>query len=149
MKVDGFLKVPDIKGPSVRDGHTDEIEVHGINFKMVAPFDSNTLSRRGRVAMHPIVFTKHTDKSTPYLAQALFENKSLDEVVFAARRTINSETTDYLTITLSEASVMDFEMQQDPTENDLIQEMVSFAYKKIKIVYDKDDEAEMDVYVGK
>ncbi|TIM67639.1 MAG: type VI secretion system tube protein Hcp, partial [Mesorhizobium sp.] len=25
VKIDGFLKVPDIKGPSVRDGHEDEI----------------------------------------------------------------------------------------------------------------------------
>jgi hypothetical protein len=28
-KIDGFLKVADIKGPSVRDGHEDEIEIHG------------------------------------------------------------------------------------------------------------------------
>jgi len=28
VKIDGFLKVPDIKGPSTRDGHDDEIEVH-------------------------------------------------------------------------------------------------------------------------
>ena len=58
MKIDGFLKVPDIKGPSVRDGHEDEIEIHGVNFKMVAPHDANSLSRRGRVALGPIIFTK-------------------------------------------------------------------------------------------
>lgn len=51
MKIDGFLKVPDIKGPSKRDGHEDEIEVHGVDYKMIAPYDPNSLSRRGRVSM--------------------------------------------------------------------------------------------------
>ena len=80
MKIDGFLKVPDIKGPSTRDGHDDEIEIHGVDYKMVAPYDPNSLSRRGRVSMGMIKFTKHYDKSSPYLAKALFENKALDEV---------------------------------------------------------------------
>ena len=57
MKIDGFLKVPDIPGPSVRDGHEEEIEVHGMAFNMVAPHDPNSLSRRGRVALDVIEFT--------------------------------------------------------------------------------------------
>ena len=51
VKIDGFLKVPDIKGPSVRDGHEDEIEIHGVDYKIVAPYDPNSLSRRGRVSL--------------------------------------------------------------------------------------------------
>lgn len=148
MKIDGFLKVPDITGPSVRDGHEDEIEIHGVNFKMVAPYDSNSLSRRGRVAMGPIVFTKHVDKASPYLAQALFENKALDEVKFSARRTIDGETSDYFVITLSDASIMEYDFAQAEDQEDLIEEKVSFAYKKIKFAYG-DEESEMDVYVGK
>ncbi|TJW82877.1 MAG: type VI secretion system tube protein Hcp, partial [Mesorhizobium sp.] len=93
-KIDGFLKVPDIKGPSKRDGHEDEIEIHGVDYKMVAPYDPNSLSRRGRVSMGMIKFIKHYDKSSPYLKKALFENKALDEVVFSARRTIDGETSD-------------------------------------------------------
>jgi len=149
VKIDGFLKVPDIKGPSKRDGHEDEIEIHGVDYKMVAPFDPNSLSRRGRVSMGMIKFTKHYDKSSPYLAKALFENKALDEVKFSARRTIDGESKDYLVVTLTDASIMEYDMSQADDEADLIQEEVSFAYKKIKFVYDDNDEAEMDVYVGK
>ncbi|QKD05221.1 MULTISPECIES: Hcp family type VI secretion system effector [Mesorhizobium] len=149
MKIDGFLKVPDIKGPSTRDGHSDEIEVHGVDYKMVAPYDPNSLSRRGRVSMGMIKFTKHYDKSSPYLAKALFENKALNEVVFSARRTIDGESKDYLVVTLTDASIMEYDMSQADDEADLIEEAVSFAYKKIKFVYDGNDEAEMDVYVGK
>ncbi|MER9300036.1 Hcp family type VI secretion system effector [Mesorhizobium sp. M0621] len=148
-KIDGFLKVPDIKGPSTRDGHEDEIEIHGVDYKMIAPYDPNSISRRGRVNMGMIKFTKHYDKSSPYLKKALFDNKALDEVVFSARRTIDGESKDYLVITLNDAFVMEYDMSQAEDEEDLIQEEVSFAYKKIKFVYDGNDEAEMDVYVGK
>ncbi|TIV29955.1 MAG: type VI secretion system tube protein Hcp, partial [Mesorhizobium sp.] len=99
--------------------------------------------------MGMIKFFKHYDKSSPYLKKALFENKALDEVVFSARRTIDGETSDYLVVTLTDASIMEYDMRQAQDEPDLIEEEVSFAYKKIKFVYDKDDEIEMDVYVGK
>ncbi len=149
MKIDGFLKVPDITGPSVRDGHEDEIEVHGVAFTMAAPYDPNSLSRRGRVSLGMVNFTKHYDKSSPYLKKALFENKLLDEVKFSARRTIEGETSDYLVVTLKDASVIEYKMYPSVEEPDLIEELVGFAYKNITFNYDDKDEVEMDVYVGK
>ncbi|ODT06073.1 MAG: type VI secretion protein [Mesorhizobium sp. SCN 65-20] len=148
MKIDGFLKVPDITGPSERDGHEEEIEIHGVEFNMVAPHDPNSLSRRGRVALGVIVFIKHYDKSSPYLKQALFQNKKLDDVKFSARRTIEEASSDYLVIELTDASVISYDMKPSEEEPDLIEERVGFAYKKIKFVYDDSDEVEMDVHVG-
>ncbi|MEB3047413.1 Hcp family type VI secretion system effector [Rhizobium mulingense] len=149
MKIDGFLKVPDITGPSVRDGHEDEIEIHGVEFEMVAPYDPNSLSRRGRVSLGMINFIKHYDKSSPYLKKALFDNTLLGEVKFSARRTIEGETSDYLVVTLKEASVTQYNMKPSEEEPDLIEERVGFAYKNITFNYDDKDEVEMDVYVGK
>jgi type VI secretion system secreted protein Hcp len=149
VKIDGFLKVPDIKGPSVRDGHDEEIEIHGVEYNMVAPHDPNSLSRRGRVALGMIKFLKHYDKASPYLKKALFDNKPLDEVVFSARRTIDGETSDYLKITLKDASIVHYDMKADEDEQDLIEETVGFAYKTINFNYDDSDEVEMDVHVGK
>ncbi|MFB2604571.1 Hcp family type VI secretion system effector [Rhizobium phaseoli] len=149
MKIDGFLKVPDITGPSVRDGHEDEIEIHGVEFEMVAPYDPNSLSRRGRVSLGLINFIKHYDKSSPYLKKALFDNTLLGEVKFSARRTIEGETSDYLVVTLKDASVTQYNMKQSEDEPDLIEERVGFAYKNITFNYDDKDEVEMDVYVGK
>jgi type VI secretion system secreted protein Hcp len=148
MKIDGFLKVPDISGPSERDGHEEEIEIHGVEFDMVAPHDPNSLSRRGRVACGKFTVKKDYDKSSPYLKQALFQNKKLDEVVFSARRTIEEASSDYLVVTLTDASIVNYVMKPSGDQPDLIEENVSFAYKKIKFVYDKDHEAEMDVHLG-
>ncbi len=148
-KIDGFLKVPDIPGPSERDGHEEEIEIHGVKFTMQAPHDPNSLSRRGKVALDMITFIKYYDMSSPYLKKALFDNTLLDEVVFSARRTIEGETSDYLVVTLTDASVMKYLMCQSDEEPDLIEEEVGFAYKTIKFVYDSDHEIEMNVHVGK
>jgi type VI secretion system secreted protein Hcp len=148
-KIDGFLKVPDIPGDSTRDGHEEEIEVYGVEYSMVAPFDANSLSRRGRVSMGMITFAKQYDKASPLLKMALFKNTKLDEVKFSARRTIEGETSDYLVVTLKEASVMNYEMHVSPEEPDVIEDRVGFAYKTIVFAYDGGDEMEMDVSVGK
>ena len=150
VKIDGFLKVPDIPGPSKRDGHEDEIEVYKVDFNMHAPYDPNSLSRRGKVSLDMIVFTKHYDMASPYLKKALFDNTPFDEVVFSARRTIEGETSDYLVVTLTDASVMSYrDASRARDEPDILEEEVGFAYHKIKFVYDKDHEIEMDVHVGK
>ncbi|MCO5066539.1 MAG: type VI secretion system tube protein Hcp [Rhizobiaceae bacterium] len=149
IKIDGFLKVPDIPGPSTRDGHEDEIEIFGADFQITAPHDPNSLSRRGRVSLGVFTVWKHYDMSSPYLKQALFENKKLDEVVFSARRTIDGSTSDYLVVTMTDASVITYHMEPgEGDEADLFVEKVGFAYKAIKFNYDSDHEYEMDVHVG-
>jgi type VI secretion system secreted protein Hcp len=149
IKLDGFLKVPDIPGPSERDGHEEEIEIHGIAFQMEAPHDPNSLSRRGRVRLDQFKIYKHYDMSSPYLKKALFDNTPMDEVVVSARRTIEGETSDYLVVTLTDASVMTYNVRQSEDEPDQLEEEVGFAFNAIKFVYDKDHEIEMSVRVGK
>jgi type VI secretion system secreted protein Hcp len=147
--LDGFLKVPDIPGPSERDGHEEEIEIHAIKFQMEAPHDPNSLSRRGKVNLDMFVVYKYYDMASPYLKKALFDNTPMDEVVFSARRTIEGETSDYLVVTMTNASVMKYKLFQSENDPDLIEEEVGFAYHAIKFVYDKDHEIEMSVRVGK
>ena len=147
-RIDGFLKVPDIPGPSERDGHEEEIEVYAVDFTMTAPHDPNSMSRRGRVSLGVLTIKKHYDKSSPYLAKALYDNTKLDEVVFTCRRTIEGETADYLVVTMTDASVINYNMHASEEEPDVIEDVVGFAYKTIKFVYDDDHEAEMNVATG-
>ena len=150
MKIDGFLKVPDIPGPSERDGHEEEIEIHGVEYKMEAPHDPNSLSRRGRVRLDMMIVVKHYDMSSPYLQKALFDNTLFGEVVFSCRRTIEGATADYLVVTLTDASVMLYEMQPSDEEGseDLLEERIGFAYKTITFNYDDAHEIEMSVATG-
>ena len=114
MKIDGFLKVPDIPGPSERDGHEEEIEIHGVEVQHGGAARPEQPVAPGRVALDMIVFTKYYDMASPYLKKALFDNTPMDEVVFSARRTIEGETSDYLVVTLTDASVMSYAMQPEP-----------------------------------
>jgi type VI secretion system secreted protein Hcp len=148
IKFDGFLKVPDIPGPSEREGHEEEIEIHGVNFKMQAPHDPNNLSLRGRVEFGAIVFTKYYDMSSPYLKKALFDNTEFDEVSFFAARRVKGEFVNYLEVVLTKASIMSYKMRPGEEEPDKIEEDIGFAYHAIKFIYDKDHEIEMSVRVG-
>lgn len=147
-KIDGFLKVPDAPGPSKRDGHEDEIEIYDITFNMVAPFDPNSLSRKGRVSLGTVTCYKDVDMSSPYLAKACHTNKLLDEVVISCRRTIDKETSDYFVITLKEASVVGYGFAASRTSPDTLADTVQFAYKNIELKYDKDHTMDMDVGTG-
>jgi type VI secretion system secreted protein Hcp len=149
MKIDGFLEVPDIKGASKRDGHEDQIEVHGVVFEMEAPHDANTLSRRGRVRLDAFEIVKNYDMSSPYLKKACFDNTLFDEVKFSARRTIEGETSDYLVVTLKDASIVGYKMRPSEEDPDLLEEKIDFAFKSIMFNYDDEHEIEMDVHVGK
>lgn len=148
MKIDGFLKIGDIPGASIRDGHDGEIEIHGMEFAMAGPHDPNTLSRSGRVVLGMIKFQKNYDQASPFLKQAIFQNKMLGEVLFSARRTIDGATSDYLVIKMTDASVVEYKVNVSLTEANLLEELVAFAYKEITFTYDGSFETVMDVHIG-
>jgi type VI secretion system secreted protein Hcp len=148
MKIDGFLKVPDIPGESKRAGHEDEMEIYGLLFDMESPHDANTRARRGRVALSPIVCVKNYDIGSVYLKQALFQNKVFDEVQITARRTIEGETSDYLVIKLEKASLVSYSFRPSEDDPDMLEERIGFVYQTVTFTYDSDHEAVMDVQVG-
>jgi type VI secretion system secreted protein Hcp len=149
MGIEGFLKVPDIPGASVRHGHEGEIEVHGVTFSMAAPLDLATGTRRGRVAVDNIVFTKYYDMSSPYLKKALFDNTPMDEVVLSVRRTTDGMPSDYLVVTLNRASVTKYEMRPAEAEPEMIEERLGFTFQAIKFNYDDAHEVELNLRTTK
>ena len=145
MSIEGFLKVPDIRGASVRHGHEDEIEVHGVTFSMAASQDPASGARKGRAAIDNIVFTKYYDQSSPYLKKALFDSIRFGQVVFSALRTTDGEGSDYLVVTLKDAAVTQYAMQPAEGHPDLIEERVGFNFQSITFSYDHTHEVELNV----
>lgn len=147
-KIDGFLEIGDIKGPSERDGHEEQIEIHNVAFNMVAPFDPNSLSRKGRVSLGTVTCSKDVDMSSPYLAKACHENKQLGDVTIYCRRTIDGATSDYFVVTLKDASVVGYSFNASDLNPDTLGDAVQFAYKNIELKYDDDHTTDMDVATG-
>jgi type VI secretion system secreted protein Hcp len=149
MGINGFLKVPDVPGPSARQGHENEIEVHGVTFVMEAPRDANSLARSGRVKLDPIVFTKYYDMSSPHLKQALADNRRFDEVVFSTQRSTDREGRDDLVVTLTEAVVTRYAVQPSADGSGLLEDQVSFAYASIGFSFEGGHAVTLTVSGGK
>lgn len=142
MAIDGFLKIDDVPGESQRDGHEDEIEIHEVEFGMAA---AATTGRRGmpgaaagRVELEPFRVAKHYDRASPLLKQALARTQRFSEAVISVRRTVEGETSDYLVVTLSEASVVGYDLHP-AFEQDLLEEDVFLDYATATFRYLPED----------
>ncbi len=145
MGIEGFLKVADIPGASLRQGHEGEIEVHGLTFSMEAPHDVASGSRKGRATVDNVVVTKYYDQSSPYLKKALFDGIRISQVVFSALRTTDGEARDYLVVTLDDAAVTKYAMQPAEAQPGLIEERVGFSFQSITFNYDHTHEVEFNL----
>ncbi|TDE92524.1 type VI secretion system tube protein Hcp [Occultella glacieicola] len=136
MAIQGYLRIQDIRGESARDGHEDEIELHGIEFGMAAPIDGGAGgARRGRVTLEPIRVVKRYDRSSAALKQALFRNQVFPEALIAVRRTVDGETSDYLVITMTGANIIEYHLRPGG-EPDVLEETLAFSYAEATFVYD-------------
>ncbi len=149
MAIHGYLKIPDIPGESVRDGHRDEIEVHGLEFGMNVPHGRPDGPRRGRVEIGTIVITKFYDRASPYLKRALVDNRSLREGVLAVVRTVDGQTEDYLVVTLAEVGVTTYALHPAPDREDLLEERVGLAGRRITFKYQGAHEVELTTGPGR
>lgn len=145
MKIDGFVKIPDIPGESRREGHEDEIEVHGLTFGMEVPYDRDSPIRRGRVSFDMVVISKDYDRSSPALKGALVAHRHLPEVVLSVRRTTEGESSDYLVVTLADASVVKYDLAPGPDRDNVLVEHIGLAYRGLRFTYDGQHEVELEV----
>jgi len=126
----GYLKIGDIAGESKRAGHEEEIDVHGIQWKIEAP-DATSGRTRTPAVVGPLKVAKFVDASSPYLALASMQGKSIPEVILAVQ---NDSTLDYLTITLSNVRVVSYEIKSKEGDAKPAEE-VSFSFEAIKYKY--------------
>lgn len=145
MHVDGYARIPDIPGESRRQGHEDEIEIHGLTFGMGAPEGRGGGTRRGRVDLDPVVLSKHYDRASPSLKRALADNRRLAEVVVSLVRAVEGQTSDYLVLTLEDAAVVRYDLAPAPDQDNALEERVAFSYRTITFRYDGQYEVELDV----
>lgn len=70
----------DIKGSVTVSGREGSVEVVAFEHGVAIPTDSNTGKLTGTRVHRPIVFTKETDASTPYLYKAVTSGQTLKSV---------------------------------------------------------------------
>jgi type VI protein secretion system component Hcp len=100
-------------------------------------------------AARGIQIVKPVDKASPILFKACLDGKHFQKVVMTVRKATAGGGPQ--TIVLTGATVESYSPYDDTVKggSGVVEEHVSFAYKKINFTYDANDESEFDVNVGK
>jgi len=139
MPITGYMKIDEIQGESVRAGHEDEIDVFGLHWKTAQASSANSGSGRTQSRAQVSAFTcrKVMDASSPYLALACMQGKSIPEITVCVRKDSGEAHLDYLTVVMENCIISSYEMENDGSEpNDqMISEVISISFEIIKETY--------------
>ena len=139
MALTGYMKIDDIPGESVRADHEGEIDIHGIQWKAAQASSEGRGSGRTQSRAQVSAFTCHKvmDSSSPYLALACMQGKSIPEIVVSIRKDSGEAHLDYLTVKLENCIISSYEMMNDGSdENDhILSEVVSISFEMITETY--------------
>lgn len=131
---DFFLKLAGIPGSSVRDGHEDEIEP--LTFWWGLSQGDATKDGKSVVSLERFLVAAPTGIHSPHLLRHLLAARAIQSGTFAARRTVEGETSDYLVIHLGASQVVDYKVLPHPDHGfamDLVELRLSAAPR---LVYD-------------
>jgi type VI secretion system secreted protein Hcp len=131
---DTFLKIDGIDGESKDDVHAGEIDVLAWHWDYTISEDAGR-SGRGREATicEPISFVHYFDKASVGIALAGFTRSFIPEALLTVRKS-GEEPLEYLTITLTDATVISQTMGGEESENLLI-EQFALSFERIKLEY--------------
>lgn len=130
-----YLKIGDIPGESQRVDHEDEIDVFGLEWKIVTEdADAGTTRTRGRAKVTPLKVRKRVDKATPYLALAALNGRVLPEATLAVRKDSGEAHLDYLVITMTNVRVTSYAVASKDGEDVPVEE-VGFTFEAINYKY--------------
>jgi len=141
MAFSGYLKIEDVPGESIRSGHEEEIVVASVSWGVSRSAFRNSGGQResGLPEVQSIAISKDYDASSPYLALACIKAKNLGEVVLTLRKDQGDEHSDYLTITITNTLVENYQVSGGGGGNPVDSLSLSFDTIKIKYLQDASD----------
>ncbi len=158
MAFSGYLKITDIPGESIRSDHEEEIVIASVSWGVSRSAFRNSGGQResGLPELQSISISKDYDCSSPYLALACINAKNLGEVVLALRKDQGDAHSDYLTITMTNTLVENYQVAGGGGGNPVDSLTLSFDTIKIKYIQDANDltaggehEVEYDILAAK
>lgn len=132
--VTAYLKIPDIPGESQRADHEDEIDIHGLSWKVEAPATTGSGRTLSQSVVGPIFLKKYVDASSPYIALSTLNARNFESAVLAVRKDSGDAHLDYLVITLGNARIVSYEMETKEGSS-LIEETIGITFESITYKY--------------
>lgn len=138
VTVEGKKQGP-IEGDVDQEGREGTILGYSYGSSTTIPRDVNTGEPRGVRTHHPIIFSKHTDKSSPLLWQAMTTGETLSKVTFDFYH-INAqgENENHYSITLTDAVIVEMQSELIDTSSttgiqaDEMREHIHLTFKEIE-----------------
>jgi len=141
MAFSGYLNITDIPGESIRSGHEEEIIISSFSWGASRSAFRNSGGQResGLPEIQSIAISKDYDASSPYLAWSCIKATNLGEVVLTLRKDQGEEHQDYLTITMTNTLIENYQVSGGGGGNPVDSLMLSFDTIKIKYLQDASD----------
>lgn len=158
MAFSGYLKIEDIPGESKRSDHEGEIVIASFSWGAARASFRNSGGQResGLPEVQGINLTKDYDCASPYLTLACIKAKNLGDVVLTLRKDQGDAHADYLTITMTNTLIENYQVAGGGGGNPIDNLSLSFNSIKIKYIQDADDlteggehEVEYDILAAK
>ena len=139
MSVDAFLKLDDLKGESVVDGHEDEIQILSWNWGMAQQGTTHrgTGGGAGKVDVSDISINKFVDTASPNLTLACCNGKHFEEGVLTVRKA-GEKPLDYLVITMNDL-IVSSDSPGGASGDENVMENVTLNFAKFKFSYQPQD----------
>ena len=142
IAADAFLSVQTaraglVKGESVAAGHADEITVSGWRWGMASNSDAAMRSNAdgsaaARRSFRQLVVEKNFDRASTGLMAACATNDKVKQLVLTMRKAGDRQQ-DFLTITLTGATLQEIDHVSDATGN--VRESLTFSFTHVDVEY--------------
>lgn len=135
MAVDILLKIADVVGESVIDGHEDEIDVVNWNWGLSQSGSMHVGGGggAGKADIGDIMISKYVDKSTPDIIRACCNGTHFSEATLLVRKA-GKDPLDYMRITMTKVMVTSYSTD-GAAGGDALMENVSLNFAKMEIGY--------------
>jgi len=146
MAVNAYLVIDGVEGGST----SKEGAIDLLSFSFGASMPTSTSSdgglRAGRAEVSHVTVMKVLDKTTPELFQHCVTGDFLSKVDLIYDKAMGDQQEDYYKLSLSDALITSIQWSgsnENPTES------VSFAFKKIQVCYNPEEDGKLQGFVQK
>jgi len=149
MAVNAYLVIDSIPGPST--SKTNAIDILSFSFgasntAVLGAGSSGGEARAGRADFSNLSVMKVLDKTSPLLFDSCVNGVFLKKVEILYDKPVGNTPTDYFTILLDDALITSVSLSGS-NENPM--ESVSFAFSKVKVSYNPEEDGAMKGFIDK
>ena len=140
MATEIFLNLNDkaITGESIRDGHTDEIDVVSFSFDVHHVGQKEGTGEKmthGKAEFGDVQIAKHVDKASPKLMEACAAGTHYTKAVLTMRSTSsNTDKVDFYVVSFGDLIISSFN-NSGASENDQLVEHITISYSRVNFKY--------------